>query len=536
MDSDDIRKRLPTSDHNDDAAAVILETRPPFCSIRDKHSGLDCLITVLRRIYTDSFLGPNGLAQKEWFAAAESENPILTHAWHMFGQGEEDVRKATEARNSLLKSLQEMGMTGEESFSELDRSPLMAKTFWGQSELVLFHPKFDAMTLEVFSSTKQEKGEGSLIKAQRHVDGLTVQGRIDQIFGVHPNGGIHLILRPARPEILRVEYHPAEDPTDRPPFHSFRLIDLPDWIYRQGDGELSFDMTGRVPYALIAVVQHRDEPTGSDSVRTYSANGANIVPEYEPSSYTPGNWSLEDAKRHTYTLFYGRSDLDMLPLEPFPELDRRVADLEFWRCVVGSIQSRPSLQKTQLAGVTPRQEPKTVAPRQEHGAASSQREAPVTGHSPERKGAPEQQESHRGMEKDRYGTLIRREEHAPAGKSESRQLKRKHGDDGPDKPGTRAPKPRSDHPLPGTGQDRQPARPPIGMSANKQAGGHSRNGRPRPSGSQSPRRSGHREDDRQDRDRGAKERRKSGGLHARGEVRGDGSKDHRERDGRDRNE
>ncbi|KAL2681361.1 hypothetical protein Neosp_008972 [[Neocosmospora] mangrovei] len=434
MDSDDIRKRFPMSDHNDDIAAVILETRPPFCSTRDKHSGLDCLITVLRRIYSDSFLGPNGLAQREWLAEAESENPILTHAWHMFGQGEEDVQKATEARSSLLKSLQEMDMTGEESFSDLDRSPLMAKTFWGQSELVLFHPRFDYATGELFSYTTQQKGEQSLVKAQRHVDGLTVQGLIDETFGVRLNGDTHLVLRPARPEILRVEYHPAQDPTDRPPFHSFRLIELPDWTYRQEDGEQFFDTNGRVPYTLIAVVQHRDEPTGSDSVRTYAANGANIVPEYEPNSYTPGNWSIEDSKPHTYTLFYGRSDLTMLPLEPFPELDRRVVDLEFWRCVEVSTQSRPSLQKTQIARKTPRQEPKTVPPHQENTAVSSEQETPVAEHSPSAKSG--------------------REDHALADKSESRQLKRKHRDDDPDKPGTRAPKPRSDHRPPGPGQDR----------------------------------------------------------------------------------
>ncbi|KAJ3461207.1 hypothetical protein MRS44_009760 [Fusarium solani] len=138
------------------------------------------------------------------------------------------------------------------------------------------------------------------------------------------------------------------------------------------------------------------------------------------------------------------------------------------------------------------------------------------------------------MGKDRHGTPSGREDHAAANKSESRQLKRKHRNDGPDQPVTRAPKPKSGHPLPGTGQDKQPARPPIRKTPHKQAGGHSRNWRPKPLRSQSPRQSSRREDNRR-RERGAKERRDSS-FHDRGKNRGGGFKDRHERDGRGRNE
>ncbi|KAJ3461203.1 hypothetical protein MRS44_009756 [Fusarium solani] len=428
MDSDDdIRKRFPISSYSDERAAIALETRPPLRLTGGGNSGLDCLIIVLRRIYSHSMLGPNGLATKEWFSPAESENPILAHAWHMFGKGKEEKERALEAKVVLIRSLQDMGMIGMESFCELDRSTLMARTFWGQDEMVLFSPRFDVRTLELLPCTKQEKGEKSLVKVYHQIGVQTLQGRFEELFGDYTEGDQCIMSLPARPEIIRVEYRPAEDPNDRPPFHSFRLVDFPAWTFHDTNDDPYFAMAGRVPYTLIAVVRHRDEPTGKDSVRTYSANGANIVPEYEPREYTPGKWSLEDAEPHTYTLFYGRSHPNMLPLPPLPELDNRVVNFDLWKRVNKTLKNESSAKKTQTAGGPSRQEAETAPP---------QREPPATGHDRQSQGGPEQQASHQGSRKDRHEAsgkgesreASRKESREPKRK-DSRQPKRKHGDD-----------------------------------------------------------------------------------------------------------
>ncbi|RSL45933.1 hypothetical protein CEP51_016013 [Fusarium floridanum] len=307
-------------------------------------------------------LGPDGLATKEWFSPAESENPILTHAWHMFGQGGEGERRALKAKTALLESLQGIGMTGAEPFCDLDRSVLMARTFWGQDEMALFRPSFDAGTFAVLPCTKQERGEKSLVKVHRQIGVSPVQSKLKELFGCHTEGDRSIVSAPDRPAIIRVEYHPAEDPKDRPLFHSFRLIDFPAWTFHKTEGDTYFETAGRVPCTLLAVVRHRYEPTGSDSVRTYSANGANIVFQYEPREYTPGSWSLEDAKPHTYTLFYGRPHPNMLPLPPLPELDTRTANLDLWHHVDVTMKGQSSAKKMQTAGGTSRQDPKTATP------------------------------------------------------------------------------------------------------------------------------------------------------------------------------
>ncbi|KAM0414549.1 hypothetical protein ACHAPT_013608 [Fusarium lateritium] len=381
MDSNDIRKRFHISNPDDEGAADILETRPPSCSTTGEHSGIDCLITVLRRVYSHSMLGPEGLATEAWLRSAESENSILTHAWHMFGQSEWEKSKAADARTRLLEALNAMGMSGTESFAELDRSPLMARTFWGQKQLGLFKPIINLAGPEPVPLSLQKQGEMSLVRVLRqHAPEHTVQDRLIGIFGMYVNSTERTIVTPSMPEIIRVEYHPAEDPSDRPPFESFRQVDLPVYRLHYEDGRIYFDKTGREPYTLIAVVRHRDEPTGRDSVRTYSAHEANIVPEYEPISYTPGNWSP-----HIFTLFYGLSDKDMLPLETFPELERRVVGLDACLRFENTLQSHLAPRTTQSAERTAHQESEAVLP---------QPKAPVTEHIRQRQGDSKQQVCH----------------------------------------------------------------------------------------------------------------------------------------------
>ncbi|KAI8714993.1 hypothetical protein NCS52_01006000 [Fusarium sp. LHS14.1] len=324
MKSGDIRERF----RNDDECESLLQVaHPALSSATPRHSGIDCLLTVVSRIYSHLMLSPNGLDKKEWFAAAESQNPILTHACNMFRQGDQ---KANDIRMMLFEALSGSGISGTESFHHLHRSPLMARTFWGQSELVLFDPMWNEESFAETRLTRQQDGEKSLVQVLRFGQ-ETVQGRLDELFGKYrsDDGRSYNILAPARPNILRVEfqYH-SSDASHRPTFDSFRKVDFPVWTWHNEEGGAYFDTTGRVPNVLIAVVRHRHESFGHDLIRTYRAYGVEILPEYEPGTFTPGSWSLEDAGPNTYTLFYGRFYPGM-PLAPFPEVDNQVNDIGF---------------------------------------------------------------------------------------------------------------------------------------------------------------------------------------------------------------
>ncbi|KAJ3547666.1 hypothetical protein NM208_g1388 [Fusarium decemcellulare] len=137
--TDDIRTHYSITK---DAAGVswILTMRPPTttcANICPVTAGMDCLLVVLRHIYSLYMTGKDGLAHQDWFKEAESRNAILRFAWRVFG----DLGlKNEDASRDKAKFLDQVSFS-KESFLAICSSDLMNTTFWSQTPFRLFQTK-----------------------------------------------------------------------------------------------------------------------------------------------------------------------------------------------------------------------------------------------------------------------------------------------------------------------------------------------------------------------------------------------------------
>ncbi|KAH7258735.1 hypothetical protein B0J15DRAFT_368316, partial [Fusarium solani] len=204
----------------------ILVTRPPRCPRTGLNPGLDCLIVVLRRIYAHIMLGRYNLAGSDWVKKAEEENPILRHAWHMFGTSVEELQRASQARHDVLKALREIDGLDITSFNEMHTCDLMCRTFWSQHDFSLYDPRHSLDPFELDEWKENEIAHVSLLRLNRQENpGQTLQALVDKSYGIFDIDGRSFLYGPHMPLIVRLEYTP--DASTRLSFDDLRVLGLP---------------------------------------------------------------------------------------------------------------------------------------------------------------------------------------------------------------------------------------------------------------------------------------------------------------------
>ncbi|KAM0545564.1 hypothetical protein ACHAPJ_011264 [Fusarium lateritium] len=306
MASSDIRENYDPEGADGEIVAAILDTRPPLWSGRNQSSGLDCLIVVLRRIYSHTMLDP-GTSDYLDLAGASEKNPILNHAWHMFGQSREEVQEATKSRMEVSKALEKMSYSSQGSFEEICNSSLMNDTFWSHVVFRLSEPIFCPRTGDDIHETLDDVACQSLLNLDQvaHPD-MNLQDVVNNAFGRVHRGGKEAFSRPSRPWVIRLRYQPSSEPQSRLDINGLRSLQLPVWGVEKNQPTLSFEEVGKTDYFLLAVVRLRSRESSSDFVRTYQSHGANTVAEYEPSTFVYNDWSVKDSPGR-YMLFYGQA-------------------------------------------------------------------------------------------------------------------------------------------------------------------------------------------------------------------------------------
>ncbi|KAL3593429.1 hypothetical protein FPOAC2_07725 [Fusarium poae] len=302
-DSSDIRDRYDIVKQKTKVGCR-LDSFPPLHQENRNHSGLDCLIVVLRRIYSCNLLEPGDMeeAMAKWLRGAENQNPIVHHAWHLFGNQPNEMERTNADRRRITEALSRLGVNSTWSFRSICDSTLMNETFWSQDVFRLTHPPQSAITGALIELSPDEIARMSIVELDlcKYPD-TYLQEVVDNSFGRLVRRGEEMMLRPNEPWIVRVLYH-ASGNDGLPNIHDLKYLTLPIWKKRLGTPNLQFQVDGENAYYLMAVVRLRsDVPT--DMVRTYNPTGSNHLPSYKTREIMSDDWSVEDGKQ-TYMLFF----------------------------------------------------------------------------------------------------------------------------------------------------------------------------------------------------------------------------------------
>ncbi|KAM0218056.1 hypothetical protein ACHAQD_006992 [Fusarium lateritium] len=321
MNCTDIRSCYAHERDDAEIAASILDTRPPYWLGYKKSSGMDCLIMVLRRIYSHTMLGPDVSASLGWIEESEADNPILGHAWHMFGEEPDEVKKATTDRQEVEAKLLTKGIKGNATFEELSGSSLMNETFWSQEVFRLTQTPFCINEGHAIEQTVDEIANMSLLRFDRRNNpNLSLQEVVDKAFGIQSYKGRDVCFVPSQPWIIRVLYEPNTGVEATWPLSEYNSLRVPIWDEAEDEPTVCFEEIDRSEYCLLAVVRlkHDSKP---DLVRTYSSSGANIVAQYEPSTFISSDWSATEPTG-AYMLFFGLrvDDIGLTNTANFPEV------------------------------------------------------------------------------------------------------------------------------------------------------------------------------------------------------------------------
>ncbi|RGP71994.1 hypothetical protein FLONG3_6893 [Fusarium longipes] len=301
MQSTDIRDVFDFDGKDVKEACLLLHRSPPLwdCNM------LDC----------------NTWKDLGWPQKSESRNPILTHAWHVFGDAPEDVERTTQDRKKVEETLKFLGIDPRASFQDLYTSALMIETFWSNFIFLVSEPVNSVETGETVTMSPEEIfGINTLVLDHAKTPNACLQDIVKQRFGRREWKGDQVALIPTNPYVFRVVYHTDNSQSDSLTINQLKTVWLPTWA-QVGDAPVSFAKNGQTNYFLSAVVRNRPNQNAPDLVRTYNAYGVNMRFKYEPETFMSKDWSIKDAPR-TYFLFHQRLDIDIGLTNPhnFPEV------------------------------------------------------------------------------------------------------------------------------------------------------------------------------------------------------------------------
>ncbi|KAM0350345.1 hypothetical protein ACHAP4_009912 [Fusarium culmorum] len=332
MTSTDIRDNYDFSGKERQNAASCLDVYPPLWLRSWSSSGLDCLIVVLRRIYSYNLLEPGIMGRLGWYQQSEARNPILGHAWHVFGNSPDEIQRTTADRKRVDDALRSLGVDPTASFESLCTSSLMTETFWAHGVFSLTHPPFSAETGLPIPLSADEMVKISTLELNSTQPAGTLQHVANQAFGVRRWGEGQMVLRPHKPWVIRVVYS-VDNNSSNPSIQDLKTLTLPDWQKHPDKPTLTFQEVGRVKYYLMAVVRMR-QGSGRDLVRTYNPTGSNVLFHgHNANAIMDKGWSIKDGKRK-YILFYrfipANVDLGLTDPTWFPEVAEPEEVAEDW--------------------------------------------------------------------------------------------------------------------------------------------------------------------------------------------------------------
>ncbi|XEV05154.1 hypothetical protein FSHL1_010441 [Fusarium sambucinum] len=333
MTSSDIREVYDFEDKDLYTAAACLDTFPPVWSHQRNHSGLDCLIVVLRRIYSSHMLDSNVMKTLSWLPKSESMNPILTHAWHVFGCSPDAIERTDADRQVVNQYLHKNGFDPRGSFESLCTSSLMNETFWSQKEFRLTDHPVNAETGASINLSPDEIAQLDILELDSSRPADTLQLIVDRTFGVRTWKEDKMVLLPSRPWVIRVIYR-VNDQDGNLSIQDLKTLQMPVWTGRPNEPKHRFQETGRVNYYLLAVVRMRQNEKGRDVVRTYNPTGSNVLFNHQSQvqAIMNGEWSIQDGPRK-YMMYYSAMSIEprLMP-DPtgFPEVAQRAGvDLDW---------------------------------------------------------------------------------------------------------------------------------------------------------------------------------------------------------------
>ncbi|RBR25201.1 uncharacterized protein FIESC28_02109 [Fusarium coffeatum] len=325
MESTDIR-RIFELERDAQAAATRLANFPPKGLKMKKSSGIDCLVVIIRHIYCNGMMSPNLDQELEWFKDSEAKNPILGHAWHVFGNEKAEIERSTKDRDNVNVDLGRMGFRDPPSFMEICDSNLMNETFWSQDIFRLSHPPVDPTTGDDIPLSANEIAELSKLVFIPEAPGSCIQDVVNQAFGHKKWKGREMFVVPHKPWAVRVLYRVDKNLCDVVSIKQLKTLTLPVWNQREDVEYVCFEETSRVDYFLMGIVLLREQRGHPDLVRTYSPFGQNVPGAYETPSYVKDGWSV--AESGTYMLFYGiqNEDIGNTDVTDFAEVAGTIQD------------------------------------------------------------------------------------------------------------------------------------------------------------------------------------------------------------------
>ncbi|KAF4998206.1 hypothetical protein FGRMN_3255 [Fusarium graminum] len=312
MTTKDIRESIDISTGGGlQVANAILQGCPPLFK-QKATSSLDCLVVVLRRIYSHC-LHPDALACLKF----PDGNPILGYAWHRFGDEPGEREEAGVEKERVCDELRKAAVPYTAAFNRLCCSELMNRTFWSQDVFQLI----DVLSTETGKSiecSSEIAGMSLLSLDHTNSPDLSLQDVVKNAFGLKPSWG-KVVFTPGKPWVIRVSYKSSIEEDKCLKFDDLRRLQLPKWEYDYTNQ--AFMKIGSIEYVLIAIVCSTDEGKAVNCVRTYANTGVNIVGVHEPISFMNSNWSVSDPAA-SYMLFYGliNEPLDPDGPQPYPEI------------------------------------------------------------------------------------------------------------------------------------------------------------------------------------------------------------------------
>lgn len=313
-------------DTQDDQAwsAAVQHLSWPF-HLRDEKgalSGVDCMIIVIQQI-----LRSLSRADSQRLLRHRGDNFLIDLAIRDFACAtftqRENMQNARDVFWGVLCRAR-MRTSGTPTFLDIDQSPLMQRTPWGEPDFQAFHESFvrppGADEFKGTWSLDEYPSDLDSIRTSRSLltwDTSLYAGREEMIAAhfrqTHLDGqhGTYT-FQPRAPKIGRILLDPTKARLED--LDIYKLYRMPmatrSVSYKRredDDGSTAFYSPADVTiYSLIAVVRLRRSQNEHDYVRLYDPYGHQVVPARpadECSSYHSDDWSIAD-QDHQFMLYY----------------------------------------------------------------------------------------------------------------------------------------------------------------------------------------------------------------------------------------